>query len=84
MNVKQLIEKLQTIPEKDRDTTYVVTSNDEEGNVYSLLDDISTDALASGLSDPSHDMMVLLKEDYEDLLDEDVESLHKAIVLWSM
>ena len=84
MNVNELIAKLQAVPEKDREHTYVVTSCDSEGNSYTLLDDLSIDALTSGLSDPSHDMMVLLKEDYEDLPEEDVVSLHKAIVLWPM
>lgn len=84
MNVNELISKLQSVPEKDRDTTYVVTSSDAEGNGYTLLDDVSLDALTSGLSDPSHDMMVLLEEDYNDLPEEDVESLHKAMVLWPM
>lgn len=82
MNVNQLIERLQAIPEKDREETYVITSSDPEGNTFRLLDDVSFDALASGLSDSSHDMMVLLEEDYDDLPEEDVESLHKAIVLW--
>lgn len=82
MNVNDLIEKLQTVPEDQRDSTYVLVSSDAEGNTITLLDDLSTDVLFSGLSDSSHDMMVLLEEDYNDLPEEDVESLHNAIVLW--
>lgn len=82
MNVKQLIEKLELVPEKDRERTYIVSSSDSEGNIYRLLEDVSLDALTSGLTTSPHDMIVLLEEDYDDLPEEDLNSLHKAIVLW--
>lgn len=78
MNVKELVELLGDLPQD----ALVVVSSDAEGNSFSLLEDISSNALSSGLSDSPHDMMVLFEGDYEDLPSEDVETLHPTIVIW--
>lgn len=78
MNVKELVELLGDLPQD----ALVVVSSDDAGNSFSLLEDISSNALSSGLSDSPHDMMVLFEGDYEDLPSEDVETLHPTIVIW--